>query len=99
MSIGRGFIILGVCVVCFIAELLLYWARAQTAIPPTPTQKLLIFPKYMTTDCTLMRYISIGLIGDDWHGEEAVGRSNKETAARRTPVAGREVARRRGVGR
>ena len=24
-----------------------------------------------------MRYISIGLIGDDWHGEEAVGRSNE----------------------
>ena len=34
---------------------------------------LLIFPKYMTTICTLMRYISIGLIEDDWHGEEAVG--------------------------
>lgn len=43
MSIGRGFIILGVCIVLFLAELLLYWARTQTAIPPTPTQKLMMF--------------------------------------------------------
>lgn len=62
------------------------------------SQLLLIFPKYMTTDRSLMRYISIGLIGDDGHGKEAVGRSNKEAVARRAHVAGGQAPRRSGVG-
>ncbi len=43
MTIRRSFIILGVCFVLFLAELLLYWSRTQTAIPPTPTQKIMTF--------------------------------------------------------
>lgn len=42
MTIARGFIILGVCIVLFLVELL-FLARIQIAIPPTPMQKVMLF--------------------------------------------------------
>ena len=42
MTIRRGMTIFGVCVLLLLAQVLLFWARTKTAVPPTAAQKVMM---------------------------------------------------------